>query len=674
MDTIKLGNIATLYPLVYGDDPEGFVIVPPELYDPDNGQRVENPPATIYETRFIVPIAEFPAVRSLINNAYKIFEDTGEVTQTSVTIAGDDGSPSESGTYLVFWVSLAYDRYHDKMLVTLKGYGEPDGQTVAPGQTFTVTEGASIGTILGTVKGAKPGLTLQGRPDIPFAYAPASGVLSVSGKVDFEEADEWTLTIGGQDVTVWVLDTLENPLPVRSTYTFYLEPDIKPGTVIGQVEVEIQGDTGKAPVYSIVSGNTGGWAIDSVAGDITYLGGQPLVDGQILGVIYGGTDPLTVTLRVMPSSVLILPILRFNLPATLSDGMQVGAVGAEGVQASLTEPAFGITTDNKLFVADMRQVNPGITELTLDLKGQGREGTQQVYVTVAAAPVINEFWLPEDAENGEGVGQVELPGNGAYALTPTTVFGINSGTGDIIVTNASALNVGSYSLTISKGTESTTATVKVYAVLSTNTLEMVAPPATPVGTVLGTVSGAAPFTTTAIAPYALNATTGVITLAASPPVALNFTVTDAAGDTTQVQVSLETPTDTGEAGFIGAVYPGFNGQAVATRAGVVFSVGSIGFGQGGLNTDPDNLGSVARNTEGVVVASKMQGLQHGVSGRATKEMYLALKALWLLPSETPITVSTAATGEDYVCTLVNFKRVIDPEGISVSLELRSTGF
>jgi hypothetical protein len=672
MDTIQLGNIETLYPLVYGDDPEGFVITRPELYDPDNGQRVEEVPATMYETRFLVPVIDFPVVKTLIQTAFRVFEETNEVTQTLVVVTTDESSPSESGNYLVFWVSEVHERLGDKVLVTLKGYGEPDSQTIAPGQTFTVTEGATTGTILGTVRGAKPGLTLQSRPDIPFAYDSASGVLSVAGKLDFETTDEWTLTIGGQDVTVWVLDTLEDPLPVQSTYTFYLEPDTKPGTVVGTIEVEKQGDTGKAPVYAIASGNTGGWAIDSTKGDITYLGSQPLVDGQILGIVYGGTDPLTVTLRVMPASEIVLPIVRFNLPATLSDGMLVGLVGAEGVQASITDPAYSIT-DNKLYVADKRQAVPGLTELTLDLKGQGRQGTQQVYVTVAETPTINEFWLAEDTENGGGVGQVELPSTGAYALTPTTVFGINSGTGEILVTNSSALRVGNYLLTITKGTESITATVKVYAVITSNTLELTAPPATLIGTTLGTVQGLAPFTTTAIAPYSLNSTTGAITLAATPPAALSFTVTDAAGDTTQVTISLEEAPDTGDAGFIGAVYPGFNGQAVATRAGVVFSVGSIGFGQGSLNTDPDNLGSVARNTEGVVVASKMPGLQHGVSGRATKEMYLALKALWLLPLETPITVSTAATGEDYICTLVNFKRVIDPEGISVSLELRSMG-
>lgn len=672
MDTIQLGSLPTLYPLVYGDDPEGFVITKPELYDPDNGQRVEEVPATMYETRFLVPVIEFPAVRTLIQTAFRVFEETNEVTQTPVVVTADEGSPSESGSYLVFWVSETHERLGDKVLVTLKGYGEPDSQTVASGQTFTVTEGAATGTVLGAVKGAKPGLTLQSRPDIPFAYDAASGVLSVAGKVDFEAADEWTLTIGGQDVTVWVLDTLEDPLPVQSTYTFYLEPDTKPGTVVGTVETEKQGDTGKPPVYSIVSGNTGGWAIDSAKGDITYLGGQPLVDGQILGVVYGGIEPLTVTLRVMPPNEIVLPIVRFNLPAILSDGMLVGLVGAEGVQASITDPAFSVT-DNKLYVADKRQAMPGLTELTLDLKGQGRQGSQQVYVTVAEVPSINEFWLAEDTENGGGVGQVELSGTGAYALTPTTVFGINSGTGEILVTNSSSLRVGNYSLTITRGTESTTATVKVYAVITSNTLELTAPPATPIGTILGTVQGLAPFSTTTIAPYSLNSTTGEITLAATPPTALSFTVTDAAGDTTLVAISLEEAPDTGNAGFIGAVYPDFNGQAVATRAGVVFSVGSVGFGQGSLNTDPDNLGSVARNTEGVLVASKMPGLQHGVSGRATKEMYLALKALWLQPIEFPITVSTAATGEDYVCTLVNFKRVIDPEGISVTLELRSAG-
>lgn len=669
MDNIQLGSIVTSYPLVYGDDPEGFVVTRPELYNPDNGQRVEDVPATLYETRFIVPVSEFSAVKTLIQTAFKKFGDTNEVTQTPVVVTADEGSPSDSGNYLVFWVSETHERLGDKVVVTLKGYGEPDSQTVAPGQAFTVTEGAATGTVLGTIKGAKPGLTLQGRPDIPFAYDAASGVLSVAGKVDYEAADEWTLVIGGQDVTIWVLDTLENPLPVQSTYTFYLEPDTKPGTVVGTVETEKQGDTGKAPIYSIVSGNTGGWAIDSAKGDITYLGGQPLVDGQILGVVYGGTDPLTVTLRVMPANEIVLPIVRFNLPATLSDGMLVGFVGAEGVQASITDPAFSVT-DNKLYVADKRQAVPGLTELTLDLKGQGRQGTQQVYVTVAETPAINEFWLAEDTENGGGVGQVELQGTGAYSLNPTTIFGINSGTGEILVTNSSALKVGNYSLTITKGTESTTATVKVYAVITSNTLELTAPPATPIGTTLGTVQGLAPFSTTPIAPYNLNSTTGAITLTTTPPTALSFTVTDAAGDSTQVAVSLEeAPDTTGNAGFIGAVYPGFNGQAVATRAGVVFSVGSVGFGSGNLNIDPDNLGTVSRNTEGKLVASKALGLQLGISSPVNSEMVTALKFLWAQPLETVHTVSVL--GQDYSCYLVNFKLTYGAEGISVSLELRT---
>lgn len=668
MDTIKIGSLPTAYSLVY---PPGFSVTPAELYDPDTGGKVENPAPTEYNTSFLVPVADFPLVKQLIRDAINVFNTTDEVTRIPAVVVTTDNVGSESGTFQVFWVVDTYERYHDQVQVTLKGFGESDSAAVAPNQTFTVTEGAASGTVVGTVKGFKPSLTLEGRPDIPFAYQASSGVLSVTGKLDFETNPEWVLTIGGQEVTIWVLDAAENPIAEQSTYTYYLDPSTGPGTAIGTVTATQQGETGAKPAYTLVSGNTGGWAIDSVSGEITYLGGQPLVDGQILGVGYGGSEPLTVTLRVLPSNVITLPILRFNLPPTLTDGMLVGNVGAEGVIASLTDPGFAVS-DNKLLVANKSQIESGLSELTLDLKAEGRTGTQSVYVIVADYPKLNEFWVPEDSENGSTIGTVELPDvGGPYVVTPTTLFNINAASGEILVTNASILNPGNYTLTITRGPLTTTATVKVYAVLSSNALELTVAATTPVNTALGSVSGTAPYTIQgAITPYALNATTGEIKLISVPPVALAFTVTDAAGDTTQVAIALEaTTTPVGDTGFVGAVYAGQSGQAVATRANVIFSVGSVGFGGGSLNIEPDNLGSTARNTEAKVVASKAPGLQLNISANATPEMITALKALWALPLETLHTLSVP--GEDFKVMIVNFKRTYSADGVSVNVETKT---
>lgn len=665
MDTIKFGTLPTLYPIT---DKMGFSVVEGELYNPDTGGRVDDPTASEYNTSFLVPIEDFPLIRNPISDNLATFRDSGVVTRIPVVVDSLGNPDIMPGTYEVFWVSSTYERYNDKALVTLRGFGEPSTVTITPGQTFSVIEGAALGTIVGTVKGFKPGITLESRPDIPFAYDPPSGVLSVSGKVDFETAADWSLTIGGQEVTVWVLDAPENPIATQTTYTYYLDLETQPGTTVGTVTAEQQGDTGTLPVYTLVSGNTGGWAIDSLSGEITYIGGQPLVDGQVLGVGYGGTEPLTVTLRVLPSSVITLPILRFTLPPTLSDGQLVGDVGALGVQATLTHPGFGVV-DNKLQVQDKSQIEAGLTELTLELIGEGRTGTQTVYVVVVDHAKVNEFWLAEDSTNGTEVGQVELPEGGSYTVSPTTLFNINSGTGDIIVTNASSLVPGSYPLTIQRGTSTASATVVVYAVLSSVGVEFTVAPSAPSGSVVGTLTGTAPFTAnSAIAPYTLDSTTGVLTLSATPAVALTFGVTDGAGDVTEVAISLDTTTTTPE-GFLGAIYPGQQGQAVATRAGILFSVGSIGWGQGSLNIKPDNLGSTTRNTEGKLVASKAAGLSLPVSGRANPAMVTALKALWALPLESPLTVSVV--GADYVCWLVNLELTYDAEGVSVTLDLRT---
>lgn len=671
MDTLKFGSLPSLYPLVSLDDtPGGFLITPSELYDPQNGTRVESPSATEYQATFLVPIDDFALIKTQVNEALDTFDTTGEITQIPVVVdVAEDNVVTLEGTYQVFWVQATFERYNDLVLVTLKGFGEPDSGSVAPNQHFTVTEGAANGTVVGTIKGFKPGILLDSRPDIPFSYQPSSGVLSVSGTIDYEKASEWSLTIGGTEVIIWVIDAPENPLPTQSTYTFYLAPDANAGTVAGTVTAEVQGDSGVRPSYSLVSGNTGGWAIDSISGDITYLGTQPLVDGQVLGVGYGGTEPLTVTLRVLPPSVITLPILRYALPATFSDGMLVGTVGATGVKGSLVNPGFEVT-DNKLYVVNKTLVEPGLVELEVNLEADGRSGTQQVFVVVADHLKVNEFWVSEDTTNGTTIGTVELgaQGGGSYTVSPTTVFNINAGTGELIVTNATLLSAGNYSLTVTKGSQSTLVTIKVYAVLSSNTLEFTVAPSTPSGTVLGTIAGQASFTTTgSISPYSLNPSTGVITLASTPPTAATFTVTDGAGDTTEVSITLETAT--GAVGFIGAVYPGQVGQAIVTRAGVLFSVGSVGFGQGSLGVKPDNLGSVTRNTEGKLVASKASGTSLPLTAQATAEMVTALKALWAQPIENQVTV--AVLGTNYLCHLVNFELSYGAEGVSVTLDLRT---
>ena len=686
MSYIIFGSLPDELPLVESDNtPRGFRADTSYGYDPETGNR-ESPPITEYYLSFLCPTtAIFTSVYQALQAQRDDYFNDGTVNYITVSIVQDYNENLTDGTYDIMFLLEGdwYTRIGDAWQVDLRGYGEPPATVgISPNQFFSVSESATIGTVIGTVEGFSDTLTYQGRPDIPISYDAATGTLSVSGNLDYEDNDTYSLTIGDETVEVYVLDVSEAPLPEKSTYTFFLDSTSKPGTRVGTVVAETQGDSGIKPVYSIVSGNNNSFSIDSVSGEITLLNITNVTNNQVLGVSYGqGYTPLTCTIKLVnPDTGITFEPYRFDLQANPTVNQVVGTISETGVTLSLVDPVWGLSGSN-LIVLKPSEVETGIQTVTIVATNDKLQtGEIQVFVDVADPNPADtygdqEFWIAEDSGNGTTIGTIEFNSDDpslVYAINPSGLFEVNTKTGEIILVQASLLSVGSYTLTATAtGDYSKTVKVVVYAVQAESDVSFTIVDTAQVGAQVGTIPGAYPLTldSGSYGNFAVNLANGVVTVGSLPIASVSFTVEDAETNSISVAIDVEAEgggTVEGDA-VIGNVYPGQSGQGLLSLEGIKFAVGPVAMGDGSISLKYDNLGTATRNLGSAVVFNLPSTLTYeaSVSASVSTAMITALRGI-LADGQAVI---VAVPGQDISMLMTSLSQSYGGDNSTVSITL-----
>lgn len=647
MDYIYFDDIEGELPII---DPEWFRTETDYGYDPVT--QAKNPdvnPVTEYWVSFLTNVEQFNLVKDKLLDQYNQFRTDGTVTRLPLTVYQEQSANTYDGTYNIFWVLEPnwFERIGPgNFRVTLHGYGEPLDTAILPNQVFTIVESASVGHVIGIVEGFNPNSNIESNPNIPFSYDPATGTLAVSDSLDYDSESEYSITIGGTPITIYVLDEAEAPLYERTDYIFYTQRDTRPGTVIGTVTATIQGDSGLKPNYSIVSGNeSDNFSIDPYTGGIVALNMTGIVDNHIIGVSDSHGATITCTLRVLDDPV--FTTYRFTIAATVTIGAIVGQVIEPGYTLSYTDGIFELQGDN-LVVVNNQELNPGTYEIDID-SGSATPVKCFIYVPDISGDI--EYWISSESSNGTLVGNPELDYD-VYSISPNTIFGINSATGDIYVIASSLLIPSTYTVNVtnSNNTLTTPVTIVSYAVATEADFEFTVASTAPVGTLLGNIGGSPLYTLSSgsYGNFSLGVT-GDITVASSPVSATQFTVLDDQGSDITVAISLSDG-DTPDEGFTGIVLLGQEGQSVATSNNVLYSVGPVGFGQGTLQVAPDNTTPPQRTIAGSVVVSIPLTLSFTlrVNAEVTQDMLDALLPLYA--NSTGIKVSVP--GKDWDATIV----------------------
>lgn len=680
-------------------EPNNFYVVIDYAYQPETAMvNQDTTPVSEYHMSILVrDIDTFQAIRTKLHTQRDSFINSEEVNRINLQVVSDKALGEYDGTYQVFWVLEPgwYERLgSQQFLVNLHGWGEPSATSgsVKPNQSFSVSEDAAVGTVIGTVQGYSSGVVLEGRPDVPFAYDDATGTLSVNGVLDYETRDEYVISIGTTDVVVYILDAVDNPIPDQPAYTFYVSPTAAPGTGLGNIAVTQSGESGIRPSFSITSGNANNnFAIDAFTGDLIILSMDGVSDGHVVTVNYGvAEESITCTIRLLTEEGgLNLPDIRYSLPPYPNTGVVIGTFPNAALSYSVSAYEVAMQANQLVVVDGKTAFTEGVLQYSISAIDPTtlNQGEFTVYVDVydpAKLTDRQEFWISVDSTNGSVVGQVEFPGVDSnsvsleYSLdTSGTPFSINSRTGELLITQASTLvvNPAGYNLTISANSQAytRTVTVVVYDVTSSSDTTFTVAETAGTGVVVGNLGSALTYPVTvsggSLGVFSLDLTTGVITVASTPITPTNFEVTDAGGNTLSVAITLDSGTTT-DSDFLGDVYTGQSGQAVATLSNIRYTLGSVGFGQGGLQVSPDtqNSGGYTRTIADTIVINSSDKTKSrlSISTDVSPTMAATLRGYWESDSSTQHLVSVP--GLDWSAYMVGFN-ITYGETVSVQITL-----
>ncbi len=340
------------------------------------------------------------------DNAFAINSTTGQITVANQSALNsstppfnlqievdDGGNPSLNATETV------------QITVGTSG-SENTAPSIASGQFFTTSEGRGVGAIVGTVVATDPDSTAPentltysitgGNTNDAFSIDSATGQIKINtpSAVDFETTPQFVLQIkvadGGSpslsataNVTINVTNVNDAPV-IADDQSFGVALGSTAGTVVGIVQAT--DDDASAPdntlTYSIASGNTGNaFAINASTGEITV---------------------------VTPSA------LGSNSPFTLGITVTDGGTPARSDTKSVT---INVTSTNQ------PPVIPAGQEFTLDENA----ASNTVVGTVAATD--------PDTSAPENTLLYSIAGG-----NPNSAFAINPATGEITVSNPTALD------------------------------------------------------------------------------------------------------------------------------------------------------------------------------------------------------------------------------------------
>ena len=399
---------------------------------------------------------------------------------------------------------------------------------ITASQSFSVDEGASNSTVVGTVAATDgdAGTTFSnwtitaGNDDGVFAINSSTGQLTVAdnSSLDFESTESYTLTLAvsdgtntssGEDVTIEVNDLNDNNPVVTASQSFSVEEDAANGTVVGTVAATDADANTSFSFWVITGGNDDGvFAINSSTGQITVSDNSTL-DYETTGMY---TLSVTVTDGTNTSSAQTVDIevndlndndpvvtasQSFSVDEEASNSTVVGTVAATDGDASTTFSGWTITAGNsdgvfainsstgQITITDNTNLDFETTEsytLTVTVTdGTNTSSSETVDIEVNDLndndPVVTasqSFSVDEQESNGAVVGTVAATDADAgtsfsgWSITAGNgegVFAINSSTGQITITDNTNLDF--------ETTESYTLTVTVTDGTNTSSSETV---------------------------------------------------------------------------------------------------------------------------------------------------------------------------------------------------------
>ncbi len=236
---------------------------------------------------------------------------------------------------------------------------------------FTVAEDAAVGAAVGTVGASDPeggAVTFAitaGNDTGAFALDAGTGALTVAAALDYETADDYTLTVTARDaqgltatadVAITVTDVAYPPAFAESSYAWSVAEDAAVGAALGTVSAT--DPEGVAVTYAITAGNDAGlFAIDASSGALTVAAALDYETTTSYGLTVeaktGGGATATVPVTVTVTNVNEAPVFGATSYAfSVAEDVQLATtIGT----AAATDPEGGTV------VYDIRAGNDSLT-------------------------------------------------------------------------------------------------------------------------------------------------------------------------------------------------------------------------------------------------------------------------------------------------------------------------
>ncbi len=458
--------------------------------DITNGSEVWTASATDADTNTVL-------MWSLADNAggrFTIDSSTGVVTVVNTSLL--DYEMDQSHTVIVVADDGLNPSTPQTVTINLTDVNDT-APVIDPGQTFTVSEGALNGFVLGAASSsdadgvgfAQDWVIVGGNTDNIFAIDPDSGAIVVDDNtdLDYDTTNSYTLTLEVGDgvntsmtetVTITVTDVNDLAPVIDLSQTFNATEGDANGTSLGFV-TGVDPDTGVLQNWQITDVNSP-FAIDAATGELT-ISDTTLLDFEsqqtytaTVVVNDGAFDsvPQTITVNLADANdetPTVTPSQTFDVseldPTSTSIGFIAGTdpdtVGTLQNWTILSgdDGVIGIdAATGELFIADDTNLDFEVkNQYTLTVSvgdGVQTSATETVIVTITDendnAPVVDtglNFTVPEDIASGLGVGTVtatDADTNTTYTWSLTDNaggrFSIDPGTGELLVANTTLLD------------------------------------------------------------------------------------------------------------------------------------------------------------------------------------------------------------------------------------------
>jgi len=373
--------------------------------------------------------------------------------------------------------------YSDTATIAISVGNVNEKPSVSSG-TFSVNENSAGGTSLGTVSASDPdsdslSYSITGGNSGDAFSISSSGLISVSGSLNYESSSAYNLTVQVSDgvntdtAAVRVNIVNVNEKPAVSSGTFSVNENSAGGTSLGTISAS--DPDSDSLTYSITSGNTGNtFAINSGSGQLTVADGGQLdyedttgygLTVQVSDGAYSASASVTVNVRNVNEAPVINDQTFAVDENSAADTLLGEIVAADPDSDSLiytikqgnTNNVFALNSSTRQLTVNNAaeldyEKNPGPYVLIVEVSDGTYSDTAEITVNIGNVnekPVANDqtFDVDENSPNGMLIGTVAADDPESNSLTfaiesgnLNNAFAVDSVSGEITVNDSSKLN------------------------------------------------------------------------------------------------------------------------------------------------------------------------------------------------------------------------------------------